>query len=262
VSAFNAYAKYYDLLYRDKDYQAEAIYVHEIIQRHAPGARSILDLGCGTGAHAAQFAELGYQVYGLDSSEWMLKAASDRLASLAPRTALRLQFSKGDIRNFRVGQQFDVVTALFHVISYQVTNEDLSMTLANAADHLDPGGILLFDCWYGPAVLSEPPSVRVKRLKDSSTSVVRISQPVVHANEHVVEVNYEMMVTDLASRQVEEICETHRLRYLFLPEIERALQSVGFVCDVHVEWRTGAPLSSSTWYALIVARRIGEESDS
>ena len=60
MDAFGAYARYYDLLYRDKDYPAEARYLHELIQRHAPGAQSILDLGCGTGAHAAEFAELGY----------------------------------------------------------------------------------------------------------------------------------------------------------------------------------------------------------
>lgn len=50
---FNTYAAYYDLLYRDKDYVGEAAYVHDLIQHHAPGAQEVLELGSGTGGHAA-----------------------------------------------------------------------------------------------------------------------------------------------------------------------------------------------------------------
>jgi hypothetical protein len=38
MSVFAAYSRYYDLLYRDKDYAAEARYVHELVQRHHPAA--------------------------------------------------------------------------------------------------------------------------------------------------------------------------------------------------------------------------------
>ena len=48
---FGEYAKYYDLLYADKDYAAESAFVGEIIQRHAPGARLLLELGCGSARH-------------------------------------------------------------------------------------------------------------------------------------------------------------------------------------------------------------------
>ena len=44
MSVFDGYARYYNLLYRDKDYAAEARHVHDIIQKHASGARSILEL--------------------------------------------------------------------------------------------------------------------------------------------------------------------------------------------------------------------------
>jgi methylase of polypeptide subunit release factors len=66
MSVFGAYARYYDLLYRDKDYAAEAQYVHRLIQSHALGARSILELGCGTGAHAVLLAGEGYRIHGVD----------------------------------------------------------------------------------------------------------------------------------------------------------------------------------------------------
>ena len=46
---FDTYAHYYDLLYQDKDYVAEAEYVAAYIQSHSPQAERILELGCGTG---------------------------------------------------------------------------------------------------------------------------------------------------------------------------------------------------------------------
>nr|MBA2706707.1 SAM-dependent methyltransferase [Gemmatimonadaceae bacterium] len=56
MSVFGSYSRYYDLLYRDKDYAAESAYVASLLAVHAPGARSILEIGCGTGAHAAELS--------------------------------------------------------------------------------------------------------------------------------------------------------------------------------------------------------------
>ncbi|HXV17836.1 MAG TPA: methyltransferase domain-containing protein, partial [Gemmatimonadaceae bacterium] len=78
MTVFAGYSRYYDLLYRDKDYGAEALYVSQLIKTHSPDAVSIMEIGCGTGAHAAELAELGYNVTGVDMSEGMLEAADAR----------------------------------------------------------------------------------------------------------------------------------------------------------------------------------------
>ena len=51
MSVFKDYSNYYDLLYSDKDYEAEADYIDHLIQKNNPGAKTILNLGCGTGKH-------------------------------------------------------------------------------------------------------------------------------------------------------------------------------------------------------------------
>ncbi|MEX2016820.1 MAG: hypothetical protein WD873_09250 [Candidatus Hydrogenedentales bacterium] len=60
MSNFQKYAAFYDLLYRDKDYAAEAAYVAGTIRSAVPGARSILELGSGTGRHGRLLAGLGF----------------------------------------------------------------------------------------------------------------------------------------------------------------------------------------------------------
>ncbi|MEZ4822943.1 MAG: hypothetical protein R2942_11180 [Ignavibacteria bacterium] len=43
--------KYYDLLYKSKNYKKETDYILKFIRKYKPDAKSILDLGCGTGRH-------------------------------------------------------------------------------------------------------------------------------------------------------------------------------------------------------------------
>jgi SAM-dependent methyltransferase len=251
---FDAYARYYDSLYRDKDYAGEAEYVASHIRKQAPRTKRILELGCGTGAHAEHLANMGYAVHGVDMSEAMLARAEARKAALPSEVAARLSFSFGSVRTVRTNEIYDAVISLFHVMSYQITNDDLQATFATAKAHLNPGGLFLFDCWYGPAVLTNPPVVRVKRIEDSKIAVLRIAEPVMHYNENVVDVNYQVMITDMATGGLEQIRETHKMRYLFQPEITGHLVAHGFKLVQAEEWVSGKAPGNDTWSVCCVAR--------
>ncbi|BAZ22583.1 putative methyltransferase [Kalymmatonema gypsitolerans NIES-4073] len=254
MNVFGNYARYYNLLYRDKNYTGEAQFVHQLLQSHAPHTKSILDLGCGTGTHALLLAKEGYKVNGVDLSADMLHQASDRLSQLPTELASRLEFSQGDIRTVRLDKQFDAVIALFHVISYQTTNEDLQAAFATVKAHLKPGGIFIFDVWYGPAVLSDRPTIRVKRLEDEEISVTRVAEPVMHPNDNLVDVNYQVFIRDKNSGAVEELQETHRMRYLFQPEIELFVADSNLKSVDSREWMTNNLPGFNTWGVYFVAQ--------
>ena len=148
MSVFASYSKYYDLLYRDKDYSGEADYVARQLRRFGGDVRSVLELGCGTGAHANLLAARGFTVHGVDMSEGMLAAAEKRCAHGGNDGEPAVTFSIGDARSVRLGRTFDAVISLFHVFSYQTTDEDLDAAFATARAHLRPSGILFFDCWF------------------------------------------------------------------------------------------------------------------
>jgi hypothetical protein len=63
MSNIRKYAAYYDLIYRDKDYAAEAEYVARLIRSSVPASRAILELGSGTGRHGRLLAAMGFDVH-------------------------------------------------------------------------------------------------------------------------------------------------------------------------------------------------------
>lgn len=252
---FDAYAHYYDLLYYDKDYGAEVDYIISQIHRYMPGAKTILELGCGTGAHAEHLVRMGFTVVGIDTSGTMLKRAEQRRAGLPQELANRLTFIQADIRNARLDSRFDVVISLFHVMSYQVTNADLKSSFTTAAHHLNDNGIFLFDFWYGPAVLTQQPVVRVKRFQSENIAVTRIAEPDVGFNTNVVNVNYTIFVENKLSKSVEQFHELHSMRYLFLPELTHFHDSY-FQELKSCSWMEDKDLDSQSWSGLQILSAI------
>lgn len=253
-AVFDGYAAYYDLLYRGKDYAAEVAYVASLLQARARGVTRILELGCGTGAHAEHLARMGFTVHGVDLSAEMLLRANKRKASLPLEVAQRLSFAQGDVRTARVVGDFDAVISLFHVFSYQISNEDVEAAFATAAMHLKPGGLLCFDYWYGPAVLSERPSVRVRRMQDTEAKVLRIAEPEIDTSANQVVVNYSIVVEDLAAGRIHQFSERHPMRYFFLPELEKFGQTA-FRNPQHFAWMQDARPSERDWAAVSILER-------
>lgn len=251
TEVFDAYAAYYDLLYRDKDYPGEARYVHSLLRRHGVSDGDILELGCGTGKHAEQLGRLGFCVQGIDLSPSMVQIAKQRTPS---DLTSRLKFEVGDARSARLNRHFDAAISLFHVASYQTTNEDLAGMFATAAAHLKTGGIFVFDFWYGPGVLTDPPTHRVKELEDGVIQVTRTAKPVLRPNENVVDVRYEVRVKQNRTGRVADIEETHSMRYLFLPELHWLLKGAGLEVLNAERWLSGE-LSLESWAGVIVARK-------
>jgi SAM-dependent methyltransferase len=256
MTVFGNYSRYYNLLYQDKDYQGEAGFVHDLIQRHAPGAQIILDLGCGTGRHDKLLAEKGYAMTGLDMSAEMIAVARQSGGQSSPGNDASPVFHQGDIRSFRLHEKFDVVISLFHVMSYQTTNDDFVLALQTAREHLKPGGIFIFDFWYGPAVLTDRPAVRVKNLEDDKIKVIRTAEPVMHANKNMVDVNYTVWIKDKKSSQTEEIRESHSMRYWFMPEIAYMLNHAGFEILDKGEWMARKAPGFGTWSVYLIAKVV------
>lgn len=256
MKVFDFYSAYYDLIYRDKDYAGEAAYIAGLLRGQGLDEGHLLEMGCGTGVHAYHLARMGYNVHGIDLSEKMVARANEKRKTDYRDADDRLRFETGNVGSYRAGRTFDAAISLFHVMSYQTGNAQLEAAFATAAAHLQPGGIFVFDFWYGPAVLTDLPHRRVRELEDDAISLVRTAEPVMHPNENVVDVNYQVAVRNKESGETSEIKETHRMRYLFLPELTGLAERHGFsVAGAH-EWMSGAPLSFTSWNGVMICRKL------
>lgn len=117
TEVFQSYAAYYDLLYKDKKYDDEVNYICNLLQRMNVSGNQLLELGCGSCKHGYLLAQKGYCVHGIEQSEEMIK----QVKHIDGFTC-----EQGDIRQFKYPKTVDAILALFHVISYQVKNNDIN----------------------------------------------------------------------------------------------------------------------------------------
>jgi SAM-dependent methyltransferase len=247
------YSSAYDLLYRDKDYDAECRLLRGIFLRYGQGEiRSVLDLGCGTGSHALHLAQMGYRVTGVDLSPHMLSLADEK----ARAEGLSLPLIPGDIRTLRVEGTFDAAVMMFAVLGYQIGNDDVLAALRNARRHLRLGGLFIADIWYGPAVLAQRPGKRTLELPVQGGQILRESSGRLDEREHLCHVHFRLQEVH-SGRPASVTEEDHRMRYFFPRELEDFLARADFTL-----LRLGAfpeldrDPDETTWNAICVARAV------
>jgi len=304
-----SYSSVYDALYADKDYEAECDLIERVIatyggEQGVVQSCDILDLGCGTGRHASLLAARGHRVLGVDRSPHMVAQARERTSppplprgdkgGLESVAASTLEFTTADIRTFRCERKFDIALLMFAVIGYQIEDEDVVEALRTARAHLRNGGLLLFDCWYGPAVLREPPTSRMKPVENSSGRVIRVSTPRLDLPRRRITVHFALeargkalwdrlssrptprfqdegpagkpvplgevndhykATADSHNDQLHHWEETHCVRFFFEEDFERFLSAAGFSLI-----RVGAmpdfdrPVDENSWNVTILAK--------
>ena len=138
---FSKTARYYDQLYSFKKYADEAAKICELIRREHPGARSILDVACGTAEHAKLLSS-DFAVDGIDLEPQFVEIARGKV----PKGS----FHVADMRQFDLGKKYDVVQCLFSSIGYLTNGDDVVRALECFARHLAPGGIIIVEPWITP----------------------------------------------------------------------------------------------------------------
>lgn len=247
MNSFKSYSKYYDQLYYDKDYNAETDYLVNLINNYYTGAKSIIDLGCGTGKHAKLLAKKGFEVTGIDLSEEMIAIAKQNST---------IDFHLGDIANFSLDKKFDVALSIFHVFSYLTDNEVLLNAFLNINKHLNDQGIFIVDVWHTPAVHTLLPEPRIKVVENDKFKIIRKANPVVDSINNMVDVKYELDVLNKETLEEEHIEEEHEVRHFSKPEIELLSKYTGFKLLHSEELLTSNKPSEQTWGVCYILQKV------
>jgi SAM-dependent methyltransferase len=240
------YADAYDILYKDKDYLEET---------HGNGpVRTVLDLGCGTGNHALPLVQRGYEVVGVDRSAGMLGSA--RKKAVSRQIDGKANFYEGDIRSFQIEQSFDACLMMFAVLGYQLENADVLAALRTARRHVRVGGLFIFDVWYGPAVLRQGPSERVKLLPTDRGQILRVASGELDVGRHLCKVSYRLWRME-GERLIGQAEEAHLMRFFFPLELNLFLEFSGFIpLRLGVFPDIDKDPDTTTWNVLGLARAV------
>lgn len=213
---FSQTAHYYDLIYGEfKDFEEEATRVAILLRQVAPSVRTVLDLGCGTGRHAAALREAhGFDVHGLDIEPAFVEISRKRCPGA--------DFTAGDMADFDLGRTFDAVICLFSSIGYVKTQERLAATARCIASHLEEGGVALVEPWFTPGAFT-PGRVHLTTAESGDIRISRMSWSRVQDAVSILEFHYLVGTRD----GIQHLSEEHHLALFTRKEMEEGLKAGG-----------------------------------
>jgi SAM-dependent methyltransferase len=140
----------------------------------------------------------------------------------------RIAFHVQDLRDFNIEGRFDACICMFGAMDYLTETADIHKALTGIRRHLKPEGLLIFDFWNGLAVLRMLPETRVKTVSGEGRRIFRLVEPELDAEHHLCRSHYHLIVIQDGA-VVDEITETHVVRYFFPQEIIHYLDDAGFM---------------------------------
>ena len=99
----------------------------------------VLEIGCGTGSFSVALAEQGAEVYGVDIDESYVAVAQKRCEIYRLEADLRAG-NATEVQQIFAGKKFDHI--IFYASLEHMTTEERLLSIANAWEMLEPGGLL------------------------------------------------------------------------------------------------------------------------
>lgn len=136
--SYTDFAKYYDILTDNVDYNNIAYYYSEILHKYGVKKGKLLDLGCGTGNLTVRFERLGFSdITGCDLSQSMLNSAVKK--------SKNIKWLCSDMRELPFESEFDAVIATLDSINHLKDKKAVGQAFDSVYGCLKKGGIFAAD---------------------------------------------------------------------------------------------------------------------
>jgi SAM-dependent methyltransferase len=213
---FTRSSRFYDLIYSSKNYRQEVDHLLAIIHARLPGAKTILDVACGTGEHLRYLPD--FNRTGLDLDPELLRVARAKLPNVS--------LIQSDMTAFDLSRQFDVVLCLFSAIGYAISVKKLNASVCCMARHVVPGGILCIEPWFTPEQWL-PGRTSMRTAEEGDFKVCRIFEAGRRGKISTNTLHY--LVAD--GDKVEYFTESHRLGLFTEEEMRGAFEKGGLAVE-------------------------------
>ena len=205
------------VLFTEERWKAAPGEVERILElMRLPAGAKVLDVGCGVGRHAIEFARRGCQVTGIDRTASYLDTARTKAAE----NKLDIEWVQADMRRFRQDGTFDLVVSLLTSFGYFRDAADDRRALENMYASLKPGGALVVEL-MGKEVLAR--IFRPRDWQEQADGTKLLEERTVHDAWSRLDNRWVIIRGD----DVRE--HRFQLRLYCAAELRTLLESVGFV---------------------------------
>ncbi len=225
MNLFRSTADYYDIDPRGVHSDDIPFYI-EIAEDIS--AKNMLELGCGTGRVSIPIAEAGFSIYGIDLSEEMLKVFANKLHNLDQAIQAKITFIHGDMADFNLNMQFDLIIIPFRAFQSLTAEEEQIGCLKCVYDHLAEKGRFIVDVFLPYANLDESwiadenvnfettlPNSKTKIRRTDLRKKIDVKNQIIYADL----IYYIIYPDGKQETIVEELC----LKYYYHDQIQRLL---------------------------------------
>lgn len=140
-----SFQKEYSVLYSHRDDDSAFREIYSFINGlKLPKKGKVLDLCCGSGRHSRALAQMGYNVTGVDLSDFLLGEAKKKSGGCV------IRFLQSDMRVIPFRNEFDIVFNLFTSFGYFLSDDDNKMALHRMVRSVKIDGHVVID-YLNPA---------------------------------------------------------------------------------------------------------------
>lgn len=220
-----------------------------------PGAK-ILDLACGFGRHSIELAKKGYNVTGVDFSNYLIKLAVEE----AKKQNINATFIQKDIRKIYFKGKFDAAINMFTSFGYFKNEEDHALAVKKFSQSLKVKGRLLIDLNNSiRTILSILKESKVEKKTKLLTNMHKeklsngLVLTTVNQFDHKT-MRWNMKRSWKKEGKMKSYCTSIRL--FFLPEINNLLKNNGL--RIQKTWGDfdGRPFNFNSRRLIILAEKI------
>jgi ubiquinone/menaquinone biosynthesis C-methylase UbiE len=212
---YKKYASYYDKIYAYVDYKGESEFINWAVKKHKTSeGNELLDIACGTGSHAL-ILKNNFNITGVDINENMLRIAREKVS--------KANFILGDMKKLKIDSKFDVIICIFSAIHYNINYTELEDTLTNFYNHMEDGGILIYDLSFNTDNWIEG-IVSVDTVAEEELKIARICQS--KLENGIFNANFVFLVKDKGEFDFD--VDEHKLGVFEISKVNKIMDKIGF----------------------------------
>lgn len=141
MASFGPIAPHYDLLMAQVPYDMWSGYYRLLLAEMQSDPDTLLDVCCGTGTLCEMLTDDGYICEGVDLSPSMIEAARAKAQS----SGREIVYHVADAAEMSLGKTYEGAFSFFDSLNYITELERFRMALRRVYEHLEPGGVFIFD---------------------------------------------------------------------------------------------------------------------